>query len=633
MRPNLILSLLLALLFASHPLGAQHTTGLVAVRALGSSSNAFSTTRMEQNQVFADNQTQTVGFIHRQNNTFFGGSSGNLRADFSFNAGMVWTNDVGELNPALLQTARFPMGCLFMPPGETNPDSLRLVWFAPAQNAAGDRWDGYATGVSTPAVASSGTENYVFQGRKGHLPGGLCMGEPGVFWTVAQRTDGAASPITLDSMFVYRGDWNPSTRDVEWQIAHVLHMPHCRTFDGQPYLDAVNIAFSPDGLSGWISAVGDLVGGQDSLYQPLLAHTSDGGATWSPFVEVSLTAFPSLLDSINTFEVFDTLSGTWVPAGSGKPMTGFEADLVVDANGNPHFFTLLGNGENYGLQQNLWKGAYDLTSPDGGATWELHLISPVLAHRGAFGTDLGPSGDFIYMDNYLQASRNEAGDYLFFTWTDTDTSFTGFQNPSNELPDLRMAGYRITDGYRTCNHNLTEGDILWGSQMLWPTLAPIVLSVPHSAAAADSCFRLPLVFTSMPSNNQFEVANFYYLGNDATFSASDFVDPATLGSGWYASCSVNVCSFTALQDPSELRDARIWPNPTDGMVTVEALSPGSWNCKLLDLTGRMLWQAQGEATSSGEQLTLQLPQQPNGTYLLRLENQDHLGVFRIQILH
>lgn len=219
--------------------GGSHsrTASLSGVRTLGSSSNAFSTVRIEQNQVFVHNGLNCVGFIHRQNTSFFGGNSGNLRFDISRNGGQNWVNDAGPLNPLLTQTARFPMGTFFLPPGETSVDSLRLVWFAPAQNASQTAWEGYTAGACQPTLAPAGSENYVFQTRKGHLPGGLCEGAPGVFWAVAQSTDGAPTPLTLDSLVVYRGEWSPSLRDVVWDISAVIPMQHNRSFDGQPYLE------------------------------------------------------------------------------------------------------------------------------------------------------------------------------------------------------------------------------------------------------------------------------------------------------------------------------------------------------------------------------------------------------------
>ncbi len=72
----------------------------------GSASNMFTQIRNGTNPVVADKNLNTIAFIHRNNATAFGGSSGNLRYDISVNGGTSWTNDQGVLNPLNSNLAR-----------------------------------------------------------------------------------------------------------------------------------------------------------------------------------------------------------------------------------------------------------------------------------------------------------------------------------------------------------------------------------------------------------------------------------------------------------------------------------------------------------------------------------------------
>ena len=58
---------------------------------LGSASNVFTVYRENQNQVYADNETGLVAFIHRQDIFTHGGTTfdnGRLRFDISFDKGL-----------------------------------------------------------------------------------------------------------------------------------------------------------------------------------------------------------------------------------------------------------------------------------------------------------------------------------------------------------------------------------------------------------------------------------------------------------------------------------------------------------------------------------------------------------------
>ena len=176
---------------------------------LGRASNAFTILRTEQNQVYANDSLDMVSFIHRHDVTIYGGGSaqnGKYRYDISTDGGATFTNDQGVLNNTYTRPARYPNITMYNPAGNSNPLMGNMVYSGPTLDPS-PSWDGHVTGVSdvTTGGTTTGTENYNFIGMQTLLPGGLCQGLPGEFWTVDFQYDGTN---TLDSLFVYKGTWN-----------------------------------------------------------------------------------------------------------------------------------------------------------------------------------------------------------------------------------------------------------------------------------------------------------------------------------------------------------------------------------------------------------------------------------------
>lgn len=241
------------------------------------------------------------------------------------------------------------------------------------------------------------------------------------------------------------------------------------------------------------------------------------------------------------------------------------------------------------------------------------------------------------MDNYLQVARSGDGEYIFYSWTDTDTTLTGYMEPDNAVPNLRFCAQRISDGFRTCVFPLTEGDPLYDGQILWPSLAPVVLSNSTGIGAPDSCFRLPIVMSEMPGNNQFQPTFYYYFGNEATINVSDFADPTTLGGGWFATCTRNTCQTVGINPPAQESQAAgdPYPQPTEESVNLDLClpSPGIVSARICDLSGKC-WNLDDQSHPGGyASLHWELPPLPSGMYLIRVNQPGSTFVRRLQILH
>lgn len=495
---------------------------------LGRASNAFTILRTEQNQVLADQNSNSVAFIHRQDVTVWGGgtaANGQLRYDLSTNGGTSFTTDIGILNSTYTYPARYPQIVGFG--SDPNPFNNAFIWSAPNIDPSGG-WDGFVNGISTVSTSAPfSTEIYSEVGNNTLLQGGLCEGLSGEFW----QADFYAPGGTIgDSLRILKGTYVGVSGNVVWDIHESIFLPHNMPFGG---INAIgpNMMFSPSGQDGWAGYLGDLVGGADTTLNPIFVHSSNGGATWGAPIEVDLSTV--------TFEgggntLLQELQALWedspgVPSSSGKPTCTFEYDITVDANGNPHMFVVVGSastqtsgGSGYTVYNALAKMAVDIYSEDGGATWKAAKVSPIYAFRDQWGTPDPNSGALLIQDNNPQVSRTQDGTKIFYSWVDSDTTVTGFGNSVNSEPNLRVAGLRLSDGFRTCPKWITLGDVSWDGEMLFPTMAPEVLTTN-----GGTTYNLPIVSLDMITNDQLAPCQFWYWGNEATLDDSDFITPAS----------------------------------------------------------------------------------------------------------
>lgn len=537
----------------------------------GNASNAFSILRPSQNQVVANNSLDdgTVIFIHRQDFNIAGETStesGKLRYSISTNFGASFVQNVGVLNNTYSRFARYPMATMYNPSGNTSATGSYLVWAAPTLQLSGTGWDGHVNGVAqVDLVSPTSSENYQFQNTNSGLPGGLTERVPGEYWMVEAAIVNDSNKF--DSIIVFKGIYNTGNNTVAWARHAVIQLPVYKGFDGVARASSPNIAFSPNGQVGYISAIGDLIGGSDSVYHPILIKTTDGGTTWGTPFEVNVQTEAWLLDTLQAIAFDDGQGGIIQVTGV---TTAFDYDITVDANGNPHFFTVVGCAESREINSNTVQGsgkgyviypgfpkfACDITSTDGGTTWSPVFVAPVLTFRSTISSALS-------IDNQPQVSRTEDGTRIFYTWVDTDTLLAGMTN-DNTMPNSRIAGLRISDGYQTCFRRLDDYvDI--PDLVRSPTMAPTVLQ-------DDNLYSLPIVAMQIISDENNPVV-FHYFGQAARLCEEDFKDPSGIDFSWSASSecydATNFCATTvSIEEPAKDAPLTIFPNPATDVTYV-----------------------------------------------------------------
>jgi hypothetical protein len=327
------------------------------------------------------------------------------------------------------------------------------------------------------------------------ISGSLVNGQPGEFWAVDFSTvPGDSSAI--NDVIVHKGVWNPSTNDVDWTFS-LLNVPFVVQASGGAPAANVSIAFDPTGNYGWIAILGDVTADADSTLNPIFYQSTDGGDTWTGPVSVILSDFPNVVSGLTV----DSIA-----------TTGFDADLVVDVNGNPHLLVVVGSsgGTGYSIATAAAGGGsaglkiYDITyNPNSSVAcqWQAIFLDDVATFRGTLATTTGGN---LSEDNRPQASRSEDGNLLFFGWCDSDPSQVS--NNANDLPNFKGLMFNVATNKASLIKNFTIQDSLFSGSAIYTTVAPTLL-------VSGSTYTVPTLFAqpNLSSGSGEDPANFFYI--------------------------------------------------------------------------------------------------------------------------
>lgn len=579
---------------------------------IGESANAFTFISVENNQVATAPGigigNGSVAFIYRHNIGECGGTAfdnGRYRYSISTDGGLNWNVGGGIsvnsstlapsghcfgngiINPAYTFRSRFP-NVAFHATGNTVAD-LNLVYTGPVLSAGaingGAYFDGNVHGyidnaAATPfAAAQVKQEEYLDQGGDQLLGYSLVERVPGEYWYVCRKGDGVGNVV--NGINVNKGAYDATLDEIKWAKVKTFTPEYSNNYLQQvgslPLIP--QIAFSPNGMTGYIAFLTDLKGGSDSTFSVGWMETTDGGISWTDPVEFNIRQFPELIDHINFFT--DSLGN---PAGSGIPTTAFDFDLVVDANGNPHIFAVVGNGTNYSIQSGLKMSVFDFTKDQFG-DWNMAFV----ADQGTFGWDWDPANT-NRADPWMQASRSPDGTVVYAFWTDTDTT-GNFAASDNDQPDLKGWAMNVNTFMTTDAVNFTFDDANWSGRAFMPKAAPV-------SFVSGNTHTIPVVVMDAPALSLNPV--FFWYFSDVTFdAATDFTNPAE----FYYNCNQNPFANTIneLQPDCGVGNGALSITPAGGISpytylwdaaagasvndTVSALSAGIYSVTVTDSAG------------------------------------------------
>ncbi|GIV27338.1 MAG: hypothetical protein KatS3mg027_1152 [Bacteroidia bacterium] len=563
--------------------GHQQIATVSATRFSGSM-NAYGVLTSNQKPLQYNSDIDIVTFVHRKSQFFTTSpvsNSGSIVTSWSLNKGTTWDSTCIWADGTNL--GRYPNGGIYNPPGNTNVNNIYFVGTGPATTGSGWVGNWYA---SKPYTASVGGNNTALPSPNTQFISSAYMNskQDMVRYYYTYTTDGvvrAAGAIVNDinattnlaysprGMAIMRGVFNAGS--FNWILDSLIYPVEYSTVNGNALLSVPLMAWSNDGSIGYAVMLGVRQGATGTMrgIQPIVYKTTNNGATWTLLPQYDFT----LLDQVDNRLPIATGNYTYaIPFFS----TGEGVDVTVDAQGRLHlvgtvvsaysdhvdslFYTYAFNsGGGCGAQNySFWYGS-TLTHPtimdfvlENNNTWN-GIVVDSMATEGTSGGDNTCSqwdASTLDIDARIQVSRNDAGNVIFYSWTETDTTVTGHH--FNVYPDLYMKAYDI-------NTNLTTSKTLVigtsatsppaaASGIFWHYMSPRVINVGSGTYEVPFTFSADLTFGGTSP-----VDHFYISG--AQFGPADFVNPPLpLSSKNTTTIAKNNVS------------ANIYPNPTNNVT-------------------------------------------------------------------
>jgi len=526
--------------------GAKSTSELSIV-TLGTSANGFSYGYGGGNRsiLWADDNINSVINMHRMGPGSSPSSlSGYLAVDKSTDLGTTFTNNF-QVYSAIIPGAgaRFPQGAIYNPVGNTDPANAYAAYFAPCLDGSNDAWGGYALGVanlldnsdSSKLNISSRPADGVYQ----YIPDGMTVCQTGDMWGVDMNSNWSSGSFVYGGGFILtHGVFDVAAKKYNYTQSKI-DMP------GEPPANH-KIAFSPDGQTGWLAALGDMHPTIDSSYYPVLWKTTNGGQTWSDPIEVILSGADGISEIKNylTDAQIATLYLPPLPSRDKIPYsTAFDCDLVVDTFGNPHIAVVVGptGSSGYSISTPAYvPGVFDITTFDGGQTWSGQWIKNIKTFRHTFvGASPAPTED-----NRIQASTTMGGTKVFISWIETvydDPTVT-----NNDLPDIFCVGIDPIDHSYTNTVNVTEFSDAW--------LAAFCANASHYVFTDDNKFTIPYTYEVLTGGSLDNPVTYKYISN-FSFTEADFT---------------NVIGIDEKDKPADIFTINpAYPNPTPDLSVVK----------------------------------------------------------------
>jgi hypothetical protein len=461
---------------------------------ISQSMNVFGVLLAESKPLQYDENLDAVSFIQRKSPHYVpdpiitnpdpAAHSGGIVAMVTTNWGSTWDSTLIWNNDTYW--ARYPQGGLYNPSGNSNITNAYAVATGPITQATGG-WTGNFFASKKLDVfdnkASTATKAQQFISSKGPT-----------FDTIqkvdyARLSFQATDDGIMHSMGVIVNDPNPGGTYgfrgarllkgtfnaggyFDWTSDSLSLLPAVKYDNTSNTYDAIgglaSMAWSESGQYGYAWFVGVRIGAtsQNSGYQPIVWKTSNYGASWLlmpgiNFADTASTTFDPVMTRLLPvrFPVADSLLKI--------PFFNFREDIsgVVDKNNNLHLVATLWStskghpdstgytynfnhtdGETYSYAHDslIRPYIYDFTSNANGS-WGVTLIDSMDTEApGTATTDEGYAANpwAVYdgskqsSNARIQASRTPGGEFIVYTWAESDILVTSSGLRWNNIPDI-----------------------------------------------------------------------------------------------------------------------------------------------------------------------------------------------------
>lgn len=633
------------------------------------SMNAYGMLSSNQRPLQYNPALNAVSFIHRKSTTYnetpslpATAKSGVIVAEISTNWGATWDSTCLYSNAT--DWGRYPQGGIYNPTGNTNIANAYVLGSGPTVGASSFSGSWYASkqlnAFNTTASTVPGAQQfYTFSGatypanmnRHAWPRNGFSVTNDGVAHALGILGDDLQGTATMRGYAVMTGVFNGTA--IDWKMDSIIPSAIIKADGVSKHLQEGQMVWNPAGTIGYVVGIGVRTGATlaNRAYQPIIYKcdkTTNPSATWT---------LTSQLDFNTTF----TTVGYHLPerpvtypvvTGSATAMPySNDFDITIDANNNLHvgivfmsgysdhpdslgYYTSYGSianpGESYKWQHLPGERPYiyDFIG-DGTSPWRMLTVDSMSSEGPGFASGQsgyndnpwdpsGTNGQKLSIDGRLQLGRTPDGQYVSFSWSETDTLFTNNAFKYNTLPDVKVRMLAVSSATSTYHMNIGSEVNATGSDNNVRSRATLHYSSPMSGSATVFS-NAPAVTFTVDVRMPMTVTNsnpFSQLTNNATWFGDNklsFVFPKLATSA----NDVGVAEFNAIATT-----LNVYPNPAHSAAVVSfvAETSGSVEVSVKNALGQNLRVINTQANVGENKVAVDLSGLATGIYLVNVKS-------------
>jgi len=627
-------------------------------QTIGGSMNIYGVLYSSSKPLNYNDDLNAVSFIHRKSTTYTASpvsNSGAIIAEISTNWGASWGTSCiwSDAN----RWARYPQGGIYNPSGGTNINNAYAVGMGPVTDPSpGVGWTGswYASkqlglaNYNTTASAVPGAQQFVAN-TPTFAPGlakhdfpysSFNATDDGLVRTIAGRyfTFTGGQPGDFRGAAIVKGSFNAGT--FTWTSDTLMPNFVTQTNGTKSVYGRPQMVWNEAGTHGYVVFIGAASGatGSNMGWQPIVYKTSNSGASWVsiPGIDFNSPAMAPIKAPIATITTNTALEIPWFMVSEG-------IDLTVDINNKLHIVSsIVGAYSNhtdsmgyiysFGTEKYHWQHTpgyrpvlYDFIG-DGFGAWT-YLAIDSLSSEGAgsrptdggyaenpWDADPGNSNNKVTSYTRYQTSRTRDGEFIVYTWAESDTNFTTAQNKWNSIPNIKARCLRTTMGSTVTTLSPTKVNVTKPStgpnlnvrdRAMFHYQSPQCIVYCTGGAGTSSIqAKVPLTVSNSNPYSQLGENNHWY-----SSAGIDFVMPGYICTGFNQSLAYNVNSF------------EIFPNPANSKATVaiDVKEEGNVTVNIFNTVGQLVKTLNTNAQSGENKMELDLSGISSGIYLVKVK--------------
>ncbi len=621
---------------------------------ISQSMNFFGVLVPDSKPLYYNHELDAVSFVQRVSPNYTpnpvpsaDAKSGVMVAMVSPNWGSTWDSTCIFNNDLYL--TRYPQGGIFNPPGNTQLSNAYVVAMGPATTPPPQLWIGnwFASKkldvynnvadvsdpmsqqfiTSIPVDSAVGKVDFCRQDFT-ITDDGLVRSLGGIYDAVNPTFSGFRGGRIVKGSFT-AGHFVWASDSISLANTPTLFDAGTNNYFNQ--LDLVNMAWSESGQYGYVWFLGIRTGatGNNYCFQPIVWKTSNFGASWSVISSIDFNdedKFAVVLDKLDHVEK----PANW--SDRRMPYFNYLEDMagVVDANNELHLVSTVwamrdtvtgsmwtytntaGDGQTYRYKHTAGNEVYiydfSTKSVGGNVDWDVIVVDSMRTEApGATSTGLGYNqnpwavydGSKQNSNARIQLSRTPDGQFIVYTWAESNTEITDAGMRWNNKPDIHV---RLRDvNSKTVNpieYDVTgeSAEVNVKSQAFMHNVSPIC----KVTVGNFYDLKLPLKVSNSTSLKPEETANHYYSTAELSFTNPN----------------VGIAENTLLASNSSL-----YPNPAQNstVLQLDLNKGGNVSVTVMNTVGQVMSTSSTDAVAGKNKINVDIQGLSSGIYMVNVK--------------